>query len=77
MLEVRNPPININYRDPKMSSNTALHMACANGHLKIASLLLSCNGSEKEGPIIDFNVQNDSGNTALHYAALNGHKEIV
>ena len=76
MCEVRDPPVDINYRDDRMSGNTALHVACANGHVKIVKLLLAqkgLNGSAEINP----NVKNDSGNTALHYAALNGHKELV
>lgn len=41
MCEVRDPPVDINYRYEKMNYNTALHMSCANGHLKIVQLLLS------------------------------------
>ena len=41
MCEVRNPPIDINYRDDRYSRNTALHMAAANGHTAIVALLLS------------------------------------
>jgi ankyrin repeat protein len=40
MCDVRGPPVDINYRDDKISKNTALHMACANGHIKIVNLLL-------------------------------------
>ena len=70
MLEVKGPPVDVNYRDNTMSHNTALHMASANGHLKIVEMLIKV---EKLNP----NVQNDTGNTALHYACLNGHLEVV
>ena len=77
MIDVRNPPININYQDSKMCLNTAFHMACANGHLKIVQILLSCDGIVHGAPVLDPNIQNETGNTALHYAALNGRKEVV
>ena len=71
MLDVRDPPVDINYRDPSMSSNTALHVACANGKIEIVKLLMSQKGQDGSG-IINPNVVNDTGNTPLHYAALNG-----
>ena len=70
MLAVKDPPVDLNYRDASMSLNTALHMAAANGHVEIAKLLL-------EAPGINADVVNETSNTALHYAALNGKKEIV
>ena len=50
------------------SGNTALHMACANGHTHACRLLLS-RGAD--------HLANSSGNTPLHWAAANGHEEIV
>lgn len=40
MIDVTGPPLDLNFKDDKMSSNTALHMACANGHAEIVKLLL-------------------------------------
>ncbi|CAM0142198.1 ankyrin repeat-containing protein [Umbelopsis sp. WA50703] len=58
------------------SGNTALHMACANGHLEVVKYLV-----EKIASLDDaakyINYQNEQGNAALHWAALNGHLEIV
>jgi hypothetical protein len=50
------------------SGNTALHMACANGHKHTCRLLLSRGANH---------LANSSGNTPLHWAAANGHDEIV
>ena len=50
------------------SGNTALHMACANGHTHTCRLLLSRGANH---------LANSSGNTPLHWAAANGHEEIV
>jgi hypothetical protein len=33
MLDVKDPPVDLNFQDPSMSQNTALHMASANGHV--------------------------------------------
>lgn len=49
--------------------NTALHMACANGHAAIARLLLA-RGARADA-------RNASGNTPLHWAAMNGHLACV
>ena len=68
------------------TQNSALTMACANGHTNIVrSLLFKSLGDAKTGAkaekrdglekVID--CQNTSGNTALHYAALNGREECV
>ena len=40
--------------------NTPLHIACQNGHMDLARLLLAWQAS--------LNVRNDAGNTPLHYA---------
>lgn len=53
-----------------LTGNTALHMACANGHIGIVKFLI-CDINE---PV---NIKNDEGNTPLHWAAINGHFEIV
>ena len=51
------------------SGNTALHMACANGHATIVQLLLERGA--------DASVCNQRGNTALHWAAMNGQLACV
>ncbi|KAI9598206.1 ankyrin repeat-containing domain protein [Syncephalis fuscata] len=54
------------------NGNTPLHMACANGHLDIVTLLC------RRFPLSeDINAQNGEGNTALHWAALNGHEAVI
>jgi ankyrin repeat protein len=40
MIEVTGPPLDLNYKDDKMCSNTALHMSSANGHYEVVKLLL-------------------------------------
>ena len=69
MIEVTGPPVDLNYRDDTMCMNTALHMAAANGHIKIVKMLLKQD--------VKTSVQNDTGNTPLHYAALNRKKDCV
>lgn len=50
------------------TGNTGLHMAAANGHVKMAKLLLDWgHGFDK----------NHSGNTPLHFAAINSQAEMV
>eukprot|EP00038_Savillea_parva_P013687 m.9060 g.9060 ORF g.9060 m.9060 type:complete len:464 (+) comp2590_c0_seq2:119-1510(+) len=63
MIEAR---ADVNYRGS--GGNTALHMACANGHMECVSLLLK-HGARHVG--------NDSGNTPLHWAVLNKSLEVV
>ena len=70
MIDVKDPALDLNYRDETTNSNTALHMASANGHLHIVKLLL-------EQADMNVNIINDSGNTPLHYASFNGHLEVV
>jgi len=63
---IKSSPVDINYTDHR--GNTALHYACANGHLDIVQYLQSQSCDT---------IQNESGNTAIHWACLNGHLEIV
>lgn len=57
------------------NGNTLLHMAAANGHLHIATHLLS---TLNPTDIFAFvRAKNSAGNTALHWAALNKHLEVV
>jgi ankyrin repeat domain-containing protein 17 len=44
-------------------------MACRNGHLKVAALLIKHNAN--------LNAEDSSGNTALHYASAYGWIECV
>ena len=44
MCDVRDPPVDINFKYDRMNMNTALHVSAANGHLKIVNLLLSQQG---------------------------------
>ncbi|CAG8511845.1 5268_t:CDS:2 [Ambispora leptoticha] len=64
--------------------NTALHMACANGHLEIVTYIIDQLQQLASSPSTDnskialcINIQNEWGNTPLHWSALNGHKEVV
>jgi ankyrin repeat protein len=50
------------------SESSALHKACANGHLSTVQFLLS-NGANY--------APNTSGNTPLHWAAASGHEAVV
>ena len=50
------------------SGSTALHKACANGHVSTASLLIQ-NGAKL--------TTNHSGNTPLHWAAASGHDGVI
>ncbi|EEB09406.1 ribosome biogenesis protein Nop8 [Schizosaccharomyces japonicus yFS275] len=49
------------------NGNTALHMACANGHTEVVQKLLPHLKPD------EINSKNSSGNTPLHWAAMNGH----
>ena len=49
--------------------NTPLHMAAANGHVDIVTLLLRCGA--------DPSMRNEKGNTPLHWAATNGQQAVV
>ena len=54
---------------PIHNGDTALHAACANGHLDVCKYLCSVGANEHHG--------NDKGNVPLHYAVKNGHLKIV
>lgn len=53
--------------------NSLLHMAAANGHDAVASLLLQLPEVRKR----TVNLRNCEGNTPLHWAALNGQGSLV
>ncbi|KAL1893601.1 ankyrin repeat-containing protein [Sporothrix stenoceras] len=58
--------------------NTPLHMAGANGHKDIVSLILSeIKSGEKPARQSFLDATNSFGNTALHWAAMNGHLDVV
>ncbi len=59
---------NVNLKD--FRGNSALHMACANGHIEMVKYLLDVLHCE-------INIKNTSENTPLSWAALNGQKEVV
>ncbi|QSZ34159.1 hypothetical protein DSL72_005747 [Monilinia vaccinii-corymbosi] len=62
------------------SGNSVLHMAAANGHHELLTLLtkhLSNPSPQNPQMLAILNAQNASGNTPLHWAALNGHLECV
>lgn len=58
--------VDVNYQDD--SGNTALHRACANGHLDVAVILFD-RGAKY--------LKNESLSTPLHWAAMNGHLNIA
>jgi predicted nicotinamide N-methyase len=60
--------IPINHADTP-SGNTALHLACANGHTSTVQLLLAQSGV--------LHLTNLNGNFPLHWAATNGHAAIA
>lgn len=62
------------------AGSTALHMACANGHLDVVRYLLSLvkENATNETEVKSYvDRQNQTGNTALHWASLNGKLEVV
>lgn len=62
------------------SNSTALHMACANGHVETARYIMELvkENSASDAEVTEFvNQQNETGNTALHWASLNGKLEAV
>lgn len=75
----------VNYQDAT-TGNTALHMAAANGHVRVVELLLQAAASAGGGDggsgdgahnnnIIA--ITNQAGNTPLHWAAANGQEAVV
>ena len=67
MVSLLDAGADVNYRRPE-DGTTALHMACANGHLEIAAALLQRGARH---------VSNAAGNTPLHWACLNGKAEVA
>ena len=59
---------NVNMKD--FRGNTALHLACANGHLPVVKYLV-------ENLKVDINALNNSNNTPLYWAMINNQKDIV
>ncbi|KIY46157.1 ankyrin [Fistulina hepatica ATCC 64428] len=53
------------------NGNTAVHMACGNGHTDVLDFLLP------HVPASLLAVQNATGSTALHWAALNAHIDVL
>ncbi|WFD30532.1 ankyrin repeat-containing protein [Malassezia sp. CBS 17886] len=53
------------------TGNSALHLACANGHSEIVEMLL------RAADLRALLRRNSAGNTPLHWAAFNGHVDIV
>ena len=54
-------------------SETALHIACKNGHLLVAKAFINVQG--KKGDILDY--KDRGGNTALHHCVLNCNYELA
>jgi len=65
--------IDVNYFDNNL--NTALHMACANGHTNIVKEILEYKVDGKQ--VANINAKNSEGNTPLHWAVLNQRKDIT
>ena len=63
---VKNPKLNINYKDDK--GWTALHYACDEGNLKIAEILIKSN--------ININTPDNEKKTPLHISAFHGFFDI-
>lgn len=59
----------------EITLSTPVHMAAANGHLKVTEYLLSLVPHDEAVKLA--NAKNDLQNTPLHWAAYNGHLEIV
>ncbi|QLQ81377.1 hypothetical protein HG537_0F01380 [Torulaspora globosa] len=73
------PKLLITCRDSSTNS-TALHMACANGHVETARYIMELvkENCANDAELREFvNQQNETGNTALHWASLNGKLEAV
>ena len=65
---LRHPYIDVNKQD--IFGDTALMLACYNGHTDIMKELL-------RHPNIDVNKEDEKGLTALWYACIGGHIDIV
>ena len=61
------------YRTWNCSSETALHIACKNGHLVVAKALID----SEPANVGVVNYQDRKGNTPLHHCVLNGNYELV
>jgi len=65
--------VDINYFDNNL--NTALHMACANGHLDVIKEILKVT---KDGQrVANINARNSDGSTPLHWAVINTQKAVI
>jgi hypothetical protein len=77
---------NFDLNEKDENGNTALHIACQNGHLNICKILLehfatsaaAATGAEEgQRQLIELiNQQNNRGNTALHYSIAYGYQPI-
>ncbi len=67
MVSLLDAGVDVDYRRPE-DGTTALHMACANGHVEIAGALLQRGARH---------LANAAGNTPLHWACLNGKAEVA
>jgi len=61
------PELNVNAVDG--SGNSALHMACGNGHLKVAKFLVGEKGARQQ--------RNQAGSLPIHWALQNKHNDVI
>ena len=64
--------IDLNAKD-RMFDRTAFHLACENGHSKIAEMLIQKSAEFN----IELNAKDKYGTTAFHLACENGHSKIA
>ena len=62
------------FRTKNVDDETALHIACKNGHLTVAKALINA-GFKSYIDILNF--KDRQGNTALHICVLNGNYELA